>query len=111
MTEQHKTEDEWFAHNERELIRDLRRERERREKEIAGLFKQEEAKKRRELHWMKCPKCGSDLIQENIAGVKVEKCPLCEGIFLDRGEFEELMLKKHEDRRSFMRRLTGLFSS
>ncbi len=70
-----------------------------------------EAKKRRELHWMKCPKCGSDLVQENIAGVKVEKCPLCEGIFLDRGEFEELILKKHEDRRSFMRRLTGLFSS
>lgn len=111
MAEQRKTEDEWFARNERELLKGLKRERERKEKEIAELFKQEDARKRRELHWMKCPKDGSDLTQETISGIKIEKCPLCEGIFLDRGELEELLLKQHEERRTFMRRLTGLFSS
>jgi len=106
-----KTEDQWFKRNERELIENLRRERKRKEKELAGLMKQEEAKKRKELHWMKCPKCGSDLKEEEIVGVRIDRCTLCEGIYLDRGELEEFLLKKQGERRSFMRRITGLFSS
>ncbi|HEY4492251.1 MAG TPA: zf-TFIIB domain-containing protein [Acidobacteriota bacterium] len=106
-----KSEDEWFARRERELIENLRRERLRKEKELAELMQQEEARKRKELHWMKCPKCGSDMKEQDIIGISVDRCTLCEGIYLDRGELEDLMLKKQEERRSFMRRITGLFSS
>jgi len=104
-----KNEDEWFALHERDLIRQLRRERVRKEQQIAEDLKEQEAKKSKDLHWMKCPKCGSDLHTENIEGIDVDKCERCEGIFLDRGELEEFLLKEHHHRRNFMRRITGLF--
>ncbi len=43
---------------------------------------------------------------ETISGIEVERCTSCEGIFFDRGELEQLLLK-HEDRRGFFRRLMG----
>ncbi len=110
MPHDRKTEDEWFARNERELIQGLKRERARREKELAELLKQEAAKKRKKMHWMKCPNCGSNMVQHQIEGSIVEKCTLCEGIFLERNEFEDLVLKSMEERRSFVRRLLHLFT-
>lgn len=104
-----KQEDEWFARNEREMLKNLKRERERKQKELEESLKQEESKKQRDLHWMKCPKCGSDMVQKDISGVKIDECTRCEGIYLDRGELEELMLKKDDERKSIMRRITGLF--
>jgi len=40
---------------------------------------------------MTCPKCAGEMhtIQRN--GVTIEQCRKCHGIFLDRGEFEQLM--------------------
>ncbi len=90
------------------MIKGFKRERERRQKELDEIFKQDEARKRKELHWMKCPKCGSDLQHVNIEEMKIDKCPLCEGVFLDRGELEELMLKKKGEPHGFLRRLLGI---
>lgn len=104
-----KPEDEWFVRNERELIKNLKRERERKQKELAELLKQEEALKRKELHWMKCPKCGSDLVSEDVAGVTIERCSACDGIFLDRGEFEQILLHKQEEHHGFRRKVLDLF--
>lgn len=106
-----KTEDEWFALNEREMLKNLKRERERKQKQLEESLKQEEAKKQRDLHWMKCPKCGSDMVTKDVAGIQIDECTRCEGIYLDRGELEDMLLKKDEDRRSFMRRISGLFRS
>lgn len=106
-----KTEDEWFARHEKDLLDDLKRDRVRREKEMAELMKKEEAKKRKELHWMKCPKCGSDLKQENVQDVVIDKCTVCEGIFLDRNELDEILVKKDQERQSFLGRLVRVFSS
>lgn len=106
-----KAEDDWFTQNERDLIKSLKRERERRERELAQQMKQEETKKRKDLHWMKCPKCGSDLKEVHLAGIKVDQCGVCEGIFLDRGELIELLEKKPQQRRSFVRNILSLFSS
>lgn len=106
-----KTEDEWFVRHEREMLEGLKRERLRREQEMAELMKQEEAKKKKDLHWMKCPKCGSDLAEQKIQDVIIDKCTFCEGVFLDRYELDELMMKHDKDQQSFLGRVMGMFSS
>lgn len=42
------------------------------------------------LHWMRCPKCGSELEEIVFRGVKVDKCFVCGGVYLDDGELEQL---------------------
>ena len=98
------SENEWFARNESELIRQARRERQMRQK--AALPEEEAARKA--LHFMKCPKCGSDLHEETIHDVAVDRCASCHGVFFDRGELETLLLGEHGQRRGFFRRLLGL---
>lgn len=103
-----KMEDEWFARHEEELLRQARRKhddqiRRLRERQQAG-----EEKSLRDLHWLKCPKCGHDMASIRIEGVEVDRCGTCEGIFLDKGELEAVLLKASADRRGFFRRLIGL---
>lgn len=38
-----------------------------------------------------CPRCGGEMITFNRAGVQVDQCQTCKGIFLDRGELEQLV--------------------
>lgn len=106
-----KTEDEWFVRHEKDLLDDLKRDRVRREKEMAELMKQDEAKKRKELHWMKCPKCGSDLKEEEYSGIKIDKCTVCGGVFLDRNELEEIMTKHEGERSGILGKIAGIFGS
>ncbi|MCR9142164.1 MAG: zf-TFIIB domain-containing protein [bacterium] len=42
-----------------------------------------------------CPACGAAMALERIGRVEVDRCPKCRGIFLDRGELEQLSGKKH----------------
>ena len=55
---------------------------------------------------MKCPKCGHDLEEQDLDGVKVDRCTFCEGLYMDAGELETLFLRR-DDRKSFLRRLIG----
>jgi hypothetical protein len=96
-------ENDWFRQNEEKLLAQARARREAAERERASAASEEQ----RRLHWRKCPKCGADMNIESLAGIEVEKCSLCEGIFFDRGELEELLLKKEGERRGFFRRLLG----
>ena len=83
-----KAEDEYFA----------RQELERRKKwaqEQSAKMATEEKEKLKEAHWMKCPKCGRDLKEIDLHGVKVDQCANCGGIFLDAGEIEQI--SKHDD--------------
>ncbi|HYI13187.1 MAG TPA: zf-TFIIB domain-containing protein [Thermoanaerobaculia bacterium] len=83
-----KAEDEYFA----------RQELERRKKwaqEQAGKMATEEKERLKQLHYMKCPKCGMDMKEIELHGVKVDQCANCGGIYLDAGELEQLT--KHED--------------
>jgi len=50
----------------------------------------EEKKRLKELHYMKCPKCGMQLIEIDYKRIKVDKCSECEGIWLDAGELETI---------------------
>jgi hypothetical protein len=44
----------------------------------------------KQLHWMRCPKCGSELDEIIFRGVKIDKCFPCGGVYLDDGELEQL---------------------
>src|SRR5215204_4082167 len=103
-----KQEDEWFARNEKALIRNLRMDRERREKELAEAMKVEKTRKQKELHWMKCPKCGADMVEKHVEGAYVDFCTLCEGIFMDKGELEQMMLKQKREPTTFVKKLLGI---
>ncbi len=50
----------------------------------------EEKKKLQELHYMRCPKCGMNLIEIDYKGIAVDKCSSCEGVWLDAGELEDI---------------------
>src|SRR4030042_6314939 len=76
-------EEEHFARLEFERNKKLEEER---HKNLA----EEEKKRLKELHYMKCPKCGMELIEIDYKGVKVDKCSECEGVWLDAGELEAI---------------------
>ncbi len=40
---------------------------------------------------MVCPKCSGEMQTVQRNGVTIEQCRKCHGIFLDRGEFEQLL--------------------
>ncbi len=43
---------------------------------------------------MTCPKCGHEMRTHQRNGVTIEQCRKCHGIFLDRGEFEQLLARE-----------------
>jgi hypothetical protein len=101
-------EDEWFRANEAKLIEDARVAREKREKERAAQEAASERERLKQLHFMKCPKCGHDMKEEDLQGLKVDRCTFCEGVYFDAGELEQTFLKKEEERRGFFRRLVRI---
>lgn len=94
MSNDSRPEDEWFARHEEELLRQARRERQR----------QESAER---VDSPQCPRCSNELKEEDIAGVTIDRCVACQGIFLDRGELEEILLQSGQERRGFFRKLLG----
>ena len=103
-----KSEDEWFLRNEKELLETARVARLKREAERAAKEKAEETKRLKDLHFMKCPKCGHDMKEEKLESVSVDRCTHCEGIFFDAGELEDVFRKQAEQRRSFFRKLVKI---
>jgi predicted Zn-ribbon and HTH transcriptional regulator len=103
-----KSEDEWFLRNEKELLETARAARLKRELERVTKEKADETKRLKDLHFMKCPKCGHDLKEEKLENVSVDRCTHCEGIFFDAGELEEVFRQQAEQRRSFFRKLVKL---
>ena len=102
------SENQWFLENEKELLETARVAREKREAERAS---QEQAAQREALkkaHFMKCPKCGHDMAEQDLGGIKIDRCTFCEGVYFDAGELESAYMKKDEDRKSLFRRLVGL---
>jgi hypothetical protein len=74
-------EDEYFARMEFEKKKKL-------EEEKQAKLKGEEKNKLKEIHFMKCPKCGMELIEIDYRGIKIDKCSACEGVWLDAGELQ-----------------------
>jgi uncharacterized protein len=74
-------EEEYFAKLEFEKKRKL-------EQKKHLEMEAEEKKRLKELHFMRCPKCGMELVEVHYKGIAVDKCSECEGVWLDVGEFE-----------------------
>jgi predicted Zn-ribbon and HTH transcriptional regulator len=108
VDQDNKREDEWFLRNEKQLLDTARAARLKREAERAAREKADETKRLKELHSMKCPKCGHDMKEEKLENVSVDRCTHCEGIFFDAGELEQVFRQQAEQRRSFFQKLVKI---
>ena len=77
------TEEEYFARENAERMRKLAAEQ---KKSLA----QAERDNLKQLHQMRCPKCGMELKEIEVRGVQVDRCFSCNGTWLDAGELEKL---------------------
>lgn len=77
-------EEEYFAREEAA-------KRQREALEVAKRLEGQERERLKVLHYMKCPKCGMDLQEQQFKGVTIDKCFTCGGMFFDQGEFEALV--------------------
>lgn len=41
--------------------------------------------------FLKCPKCGGAMTELNLAGIMVDQCQRCQGVYFDKGELELLV--------------------
>ena len=91
-------EDEYFLKLEAEKIKKMRAS-------LDNKREEDSKQKRKETHWMKCPKCGSDLQEINYQNVMVDTCAECKGIWLDHGELELLAKGEAQVTKGFLSRL------
>ena len=83
MSKPNQTEEEYFARENAERLRKIAAEQ---KKSLA----QGERDKLKQLHQMRCPKCGMELKEIPVRGVQVDRCFACNGTWLDAGELEKL---------------------
>jgi uncharacterized protein len=76
-----RNEDEYFARENLEKIQEMRRK-----------LDADRKKEERSAHQNKCPRCGGDLSERQAEQVKIDECTDCGGIWLDKGELEQLRL-------------------
>jgi hypothetical protein len=65
-----------------------------------------EKKRLKDLHWMRCPKCGMELHEIDFRGLDVDVCFNCNGVFLDQGELAAIM---KQETHSVMSSILNLF--
>jgi hypothetical protein len=75
-----RNEEEYFAKRDAELLRQQRE-----------TLQQSAADAERKSHYMKCPKCGYDLITGDWDGIQIDQCTHCHGIWFDAGEAEAVL--------------------
>ncbi len=83
------SEDEYFVREDAEKKRKLALE----------IKKQTEAAERnrlKQLHWMRCPKCGMEMHEVRYRGAHVDVCFSCNGVFLDHDDLEHLERPEHK---------------
>src|SRR4051812_7726221 len=74
-----RNEDKYFGKRNLELIHEMRMK-------LDAERKQAE----RKAHHNKCPRCGGDLKEQQAEQVKIDECSDCGGIWLDKGELDQL---------------------
>jgi phage FluMu protein Com len=97
MDKTSRNEDEYFAKQDADLIKEQR-----------ARLDRERATAERASHYMRCPKCGGALVETDFHHIKIDKCPDCGGIWLDKGEIEMLEHLDQSNVRQFMRSMFGL---
>ena len=106
MVEQERgREDDWFLKNERQLLEAAKVAREKREQERAAREQADERQRLKDLHFMRCPKCGHEMKEERQGAIAVDRCTFCEGVFFDAGELEQLLARRDDEAKGFFRKL------
>lgn len=80
-------EEAFFAQQEMERKRKFA-------EELAHRNQLQDKEQQKELHWMRCPKCGSELSEISYREQRVDRCETCGGVWLDAGELEALAMKE-----------------
>src|ERR1041385_7333787 len=75
-----RNEEEYFAKRDAELWRQQR-----------ASAQKTAAEAERRSHYMKCPKCGYDLITGEWHGVQIDQCTHCHGLWFDAGAAESVV--------------------
>ena len=93
-------EEEYFYKKNKELTNEVRSrlDRERKDREALSL---------KNVHWMKCPKCGSEMREIELEEVKIDQCSHCFGIYFDKGELE--LLLGNQESKGFFSSLKRIF--
>lgn len=76
-------EEEYFHRKNQEAIEKLR-----------AKMKVAEDAKTAGISSMKCPRCDGNLKESNFEGVMIDTCEQCSGVWLDPGEFGQLVQKE-----------------
>ena len=95
-------EEEYFARENAEKMRKLAADEKAR-------MAQGELEALKQLHWMRCPKCGFQLQTITFRGQHIEKCSHCGVTVLDAGELE--VLAEKQDTHGVMKSLMGMFGT
>jgi hypothetical protein len=96
-TKPSRNEDEFFLKRDAELIAQQRTR-----------LDAERTRAERSSHYMKCPKCGADLVEREFHRVKIDVCTECKGVFLDAGEMDLIARIDHSRVGGFLRSLLGM---
>lgn len=99
MSEKNAPEEQYFARVEAQKTAKLA-------KELAKQKAGTDAAALKELHWLRCGKCGSKMEPTFFKGVEIEVCPSCKSVLLDPGELQALA---GEDRAGAVDMIAGLF--
>lgn len=91
-------EEEYFARVEIDKMKRLAQDR-------RAKHTDEDRLKLKELHYMRCPKCGMELHTLAFKGVEIERCYDCGAVVLDQGELEKLAGEEE----SLVSSIVGLF--
>ncbi len=78
-----KHEEEHIARKEFEKMQKIKAEK-------SKILEIEAKLKLKELHHMRCPKCGMELVEIGYKSIMIDKCTGCQGIWLDAGELESV---------------------
>jgi Zn-finger nucleic acid-binding protein len=46
---------------------------------------------------MKCPNCNESLLMTDRSGIEIDYCPVCRGVWLDRGELDKIIERSSEN--------------
>jgi acetyl-CoA carboxylase beta subunit len=96
-------EEQYIARQEFARIKRLR-------EEAARETAEQEKVQLKEMHWMRCPKCGMELDELDFRGVVVDACFACGGMFFDHGEIDKIV-EQEESGSVLSKVVSGLFGS
>ena len=84
MSQKNENEEEYFIRLEFERAKKV-------EEALKKKMLEDERNSLKELHYMRCPKCGMQLVEIDYRGMKIDKCTECNGVWLDHGELEAIV--------------------